>query len=49
MRAAGRHEEAARQLEAYLRVMPSAGDRRDVQEMVNQLRSGEYDDDGSGS
>lgn len=45
----GRHEEAARQLEAYLRVMPSAGDRRDVQEMVNQLRSGEYDDDGSGS
>lgn len=45
----GRHEEAARQLEAYLRVMPSAGDRQDVQEMVNQLRSGEYDDDGSES
>lgn len=40
----GRHEEAARQLEAYLRVMPSADDRRDVQEMVNQLRSGEYED-----
>ena len=36
----GRHEEAATQLEAYLRVSPSAQDRADVQEIVRELRSG---------
>lgn len=44
----GRHEEAARQLEAYLRVSPSAQDKRHVQEMVKELRAGRYgegDDD----
>lgn len=39
----GRHEEAARQLEAYLRVSPSAQDKRHVQEMVEALRAGRYD------
>lgn len=38
----GRHEEAATQLEAYLRVSPSAQDRADVQEIVRELRSGTY-------
>ena len=39
----GRHEEAAMQLEAYLRVSPSAQDRADVQEIVRELRSGTYE------
>lgn len=39
----GRHEEAARQLEAYLRVSPSAQDKRDVLEMVRALRDGTYE------
>ncbi len=38
----GRHEEAARQLEAYLRVCPSAQDREGVQEILRELRSGTY-------
>ncbi len=38
----GRHEEAVHQLEAYLRVSPSAGDRADVQEIVRELRAGRY-------
>ncbi len=41
----GRHEEAATQLEAYLRVSPSAQDKRHVQEMVKELRQGRYEDD----
>lgn len=41
----GRHEEAASQLEAYLRVSPSAQDKRLVLEMVRDLRAGRYDDD----
>jgi regulator of sirC expression with transglutaminase-like and TPR domain len=40
----GRHEEAARQLEAYLRVSPSAQDKQHVQEMVKELRAGRYGD-----
>jgi regulator of sirC expression with transglutaminase-like and TPR domain len=39
----GRHEEAARQLEAYLRVSPSAEDKRDVLQMVKALRDGTYE------
>ena len=39
----GRHEDAARQLEAYLRVSPSADDRGHVQEIVRELRAGLYD------
>lgn len=39
----GRHEDAARQLEAYLRVSPSADDRGHVQEIVRELRAGQYD------
>ena len=43
----GRHEEAAQQLEAYLRVFPSADDRSHVQEMVKELRAGrDVADDG---
>ncbi len=43
----GRHEEAAAQLEAYLRVSPSADDRRHVQKMVKELRAGrDVPDDG---
>ncbi|MDG2282614.1 MAG: transglutaminase-like domain-containing protein [Longimicrobiales bacterium] len=42
----GRHEDAARQLEAYLRVSPSADDRGHVQDIVRELRSGRYDGDG---
>jgi len=38
----GRHEEAAHQLEAYLRVSPSAQDRADVLEIVRELRAGRY-------
>ena len=38
----GRHEEAARQLEAYLRVSPTAQDRDDVRELVRELRAGRY-------
>lgn len=41
----GRHEEAADQLEAYLRVSPSAEDKQHVLEMVRQLRDGSFDDD----
>lgn len=41
----GRHEEAADQLEAYLRVSPSAEDKQHVLEMVRQLREGSFDDD----
>jgi regulator of sirC expression with transglutaminase-like and TPR domain len=41
----GRHEEAASQLEAYLRVSPSARDRADVQEIVRELRAGTYHPD----
>ena len=41
----GRHEDAARQLEAYLRVSPSADDRGHVQEIVRELRSGRYEGD----
>ena len=36
----GRHEEAALQLEAYLRVSPSADDKVHVLEMVKELRAG---------
>ena len=39
----GRHEDAARQLEAYLRVSPLADDRGHVQEIVRELRAGQYD------
>jgi regulator of sirC expression with transglutaminase-like and TPR domain len=43
----GRHEEAAKQLEAYLRVYPSADDRQHVQDMVKELRAGrDVADDG---
>ncbi len=41
----GRHEEAARQLEAYLRVSPSARDRDQVLEVVEALRSGRFTDE----
>jgi regulator of sirC expression with transglutaminase-like and TPR domain len=45
----GRHEEAATQLEAYLRVAPSASDAGRVEEMLRDLRSGrEPADDGEG-
>ena len=36
----GRHEEAAKQLEAYLRVSPGAEDAPEVAEMVRDLRAG---------
>lgn len=36
----GRHEEAAKQLEAYLRVSPGAEDAVEVAEMVRDLRAG---------
>ena len=39
----GRHEDAACQLEAYLRVSPSADDRGHVQKIVRELRAGLYD------
>ncbi|MEM7417252.1 MAG: transglutaminase-like domain-containing protein [Gemmatimonadota bacterium] len=39
----GRLSEAADQLEAYLRVSPTAGDKADVLEMVRELRAGEWD------
>jgi len=39
----GRHEDAVQQLEAYLRVSPSADDRGHVQEIVRELRSGRYE------
>lgn len=38
----GRHEEAASQLEAYLRVSPAAEDKREVLAMVRDLREGTY-------
>lgn len=41
----GRHEEAADQLEAYLRVSPSAEDKQNVEEMVEDLRAGRFDDE----
>ncbi|MDH3269837.1 MAG: transglutaminase-like domain-containing protein [Gemmatimonadota bacterium] len=40
----GRHGEAADQLEAYLRVSPSAEDKTHVQEMVEDLRAGRFDE-----
>lgn len=43
----GRHEEAATQLEAYLRVAPSADDADAVESMVRALRAGrDLEDDG---
>ncbi|MCH7991161.1 MAG: tetratricopeptide repeat protein [Gemmatimonadetes bacterium] len=36
----GRHKEAALQLEAYLRVSPSADDKLHVLEMLKELRAG---------
>ena len=44
----GRHEEAAQQLEAYLRVSPSAEDRGHVQDMVKELRAGRHVADDGG-
>jgi regulator of sirC expression with transglutaminase-like and TPR domain len=44
----GRHEEAAKQLEAYLRVAPSAKDVDAVEEMVRDLRAGRDLDEGIG-
>lgn len=45
----GRHEEAADQLEAYLRVSPAATDASRVQEMLRDLRAGRAPvDDGQG-
>jgi regulator of sirC expression with transglutaminase-like and TPR domain len=44
----GRHEEAAKQLEAYLRVSPSAEDRGHVQKMVKELRAGRHVEDDGG-
>lgn len=41
----GRHEEAARQFEAYLRVAPGADDAGEVAEMVRDLRAGREIDD----
>jgi regulator of sirC expression with transglutaminase-like and TPR domain len=41
----GRHEEAARQLEAYLRVSPAAEDAGEVAAMVRDLRAGRDIDD----
>lgn len=38
----GRHDEAADQLEAYLRISPSAEDRGHVESMVEDLRAGEF-------
>ncbi len=46
----GRLTEAADQLEAYLRVSPSADDKGEVIEIVRELRAGRWDDaDESGS
>ena len=42
----GRHDEAARQLEAYLRVSPAAEDKVHVQQMVKNLKAGRFDEDG---
>ena len=39
----GRHEEAARQLEAYLRVSPTADDTYNVQKLVRELRGGHFE------
>lgn len=39
----GRHEEAARQLEAYLRVSPAADDTYNVQKLVRELRGGHFE------
>jgi regulator of sirC expression with transglutaminase-like and TPR domain len=39
----GRHEEAALQLEAYLRVSPTADDTDHVEHMVRELRAGRYE------
>jgi regulator of sirC expression with transglutaminase-like and TPR domain len=44
----GRLEEAARQLEAYLRVSPSARDHDDVRELVRDLRTGRYEPEEGG-
>ena len=44
----GRHEEAARQLEAYLRVSPSAEDRGHVQNMLRELKAGRHVDEDGG-
>jgi len=44
----GRHDEAARQLEAYLRVLPSAEDRSHVEGMVKELKAGRHVADDGG-
>lgn len=45
----GRHQEAAKQLEAYLRVAPSASDAGRVEKMLDDLRDGRDPDvDGQG-
>jgi hypothetical protein len=45
----GRHEEAAAQLEAYLRVSPAATDAPRVEAMLRDLRAGRQPaDDGVG-
>ncbi len=41
----GRHEEAVRQFEAYLRVSPTASDRSMVEAVVRKLRDGKFDSD----
>jgi len=40
----GRHADAADQLEAYLRISPSADDWNNVRKMVRELRSGRYEE-----
>jgi hypothetical protein len=42
----GRHEEAATQLEAYLRVAPAASDAGKVKRMLHDLREGRAPEDG---
>jgi len=44
----GRHEEAAAQLEAYLRVSPAATDARRVEAMLRELRAGRAPTDEDG-
>jgi regulator of sirC expression with transglutaminase-like and TPR domain len=41
----GRHEEAAKQLEAYLRVAPAASDAGRVKQMLRDLREGRAPDE----
>ena len=40
----GRHTDAANQLEAYLRISPSANDWTRVRELVRELRKGRYEE-----